>query len=485
MRYLLLIHRYLGIAVSVLMVTWTLSGVVMLYVSYPSLPEAMRIAALQPLDLSGCCETAGLTTIPPEAQIADIRIEMLDGRAVANIGTSSGKQTIDLETGMALPSVGIEGATAAARSFAARWNLPAEFSSVTKIADDQWTVSGQFKHDRPLYKFAWSDAKQSELYVSSASGAAVQFTTRSIRFWNWLGAVPHWVYFTTLRRHVEGWAQFVIITSLLGCFLTVTGIYIGFHKYLHRPPNRFSPYRGFKAWHHISGLIFGLFALMWVMSGLISMNPWGLLESTGAQSEIGLLQGPPPIWRDLQHALLKFAKQPILKEIVSLQSANFHGTIFFVATYPDGQRVRLDANGTMAPLSTRDLIVEARVLGGGYQQLPELMHEADDLYFSHHSESVSFPVYRLLAKNGDQTRYYLDPLSGEILKKIDGNARAYRWMHEALHRLDFSPAMRSRPGWDILMLCLLAGVSLLTLTGCYAAVRRVIPSRANSEGGAR
>ena len=45
-RLILLLHRYLGIAVGALMVMWCLSGVVMMYVSYPALGENIRLKAL-------------------------------------------------------------------------------------------------------------------------------------------------------------------------------------------------------------------------------------------------------------------------------------------------------------------------------------------------------------------------------------------------------------------------------------------------------
>src|SRR5271155_4934332 len=45
-RALFLLHRYLGIAVGALMVTWCVSGVVMMYVSYPALEEGTRLKAL-------------------------------------------------------------------------------------------------------------------------------------------------------------------------------------------------------------------------------------------------------------------------------------------------------------------------------------------------------------------------------------------------------------------------------------------------------
>jgi len=52
-RLILLLHRYLGIAVGVLMVMWCLSGVVMMYHGYPVLREGDRLAHLEPIAWNG------------------------------------------------------------------------------------------------------------------------------------------------------------------------------------------------------------------------------------------------------------------------------------------------------------------------------------------------------------------------------------------------------------------------------------------------
>ncbi len=45
MRLLIILHRYVGVAVGLLMVLWCLSGFVMMYQSYPRLDPADRIQA--------------------------------------------------------------------------------------------------------------------------------------------------------------------------------------------------------------------------------------------------------------------------------------------------------------------------------------------------------------------------------------------------------------------------------------------------------
>ena len=100
----------------------------------------------------------------------------------------------------------------------------------------------------------------------------------------------HWIYFTKLRRSPEIWTQVVIWTSLLGTFLTVTGLWYGVTQIRLHGSARWTPYRGLRFWHHLAGLVFGIFTLTWVASGLLSMNPWGLLVGHGAGLEASRLR---------------------------------------------------------------------------------------------------------------------------------------------------------------------------------------------------
>jgi uncharacterized iron-regulated membrane protein len=480
MRWLYRTHRYLGIAVSALMLGWCLSGLVMLYVAYPSLPEAQRTAALAPLDLSALVATpAAPDGIDASMPIRSLEVEMLAGRAVARIIDAYGnRRLIDLDSGLPVLWVDTGQALAVAHLFARRWNLPTALSSITTLRNDQWTVAGEFNPDRPLYKISWDDPKASVLYISAWSGKAVQFTTASQRFWNWLGSVPHWVYFTALRERPWLWMQVVIVASLAGAFLTVTGIFIGCRQYWRIRRGCGGPYRGYMRWHHVPGLIFGPLLLMWVASGLLSLSPWGLLDGGDARAERARLAGEPLQWRAIQGALRAIAQPSELRDLVSLRSVPLAGELYFIGTRLDGHRLRLDARGERAALSAADLEEEARALGGEKQSPPELLHMADRYYFSHHSDPVSFPVYRLTVGGTTRTLYYLDPESGEILRKADSAARGYRWLHQGLHRLDFWPALRARPMWDVLMATLLAGATMVAATGLYSAARRLCGRRA-------
>src|SRR5215468_8403552 len=55
-RALVVLHRYLGVAVGLLMAVWFVSGIVMMYVGFPRLTEAERLRALAPIPWQTCCQ---------------------------------------------------------------------------------------------------------------------------------------------------------------------------------------------------------------------------------------------------------------------------------------------------------------------------------------------------------------------------------------------------------------------------------------------
>src|SRR5262249_10984099 len=194
---------------------------------------------------------------------------------------------------------------------------PAQIVAAEQIQTDQWTV-GRLLRDRPLHRFELDDAQHTYIYVSGATGQVMHWVTATQRFWNWLGAIPHWLYFSDLRGNVALWSQIVIWASIVGTFLTVLGLCLGIAQFRRGPGNKLSPYRGLLYWHHTAGLLFGLVTLTWVVSGLVSMNPWGFLESRSAGGEQARLQGHPPKWRAVRDSLDAIRRAGILRDVVRL-----------------------------------------------------------------------------------------------------------------------------------------------------------------------
>jgi hypothetical protein len=483
-KALILIHRYVGIAISLLMVAWCLSGFVMMYVGYPQMDEQERIAGLPALDLEGCCKADRILQDMGDAPIRGFAVEMLAGQPVLKVRGERGGVIVALRTGDVVDGVSEADALRAVADFMRARSLPGVPTLVASVDTDQWTVSGEYNADRPLYKIAAGDAAGTQWYVSSSSGEVVLDTTARERTWNWFGAVTHWLYPLALRQQGAAWAQIVIWTSLIGTFLTLTGIWLGIVQIRAGRTRRLSPYSGWNLWHHVSGLVFGILLLTWVGSGLLSMNPWGLLETSGGRAEGERLRGVDFTTGEAIASIQQFAEGGRLYDAVRITSAPFAGHRYLAVQTRAGG-TRLDAMTLEpAPLAEEQLAKSAALLQPEAAiASSELLHEGDAYYYDDHDGRRAFPVYRVILADSEHTRYYIDPEDGRLLQKTDRAGRGYRWLFQALHRWDFAPALNRRPLWDLVVLTLLLGVTAVSMTGLYLGYRRIKPRKRIQDAG--
>jgi hypothetical protein len=479
-RTVFLLHRYLGISLGLVMSVWCLSGVVMMYVQYPEMDLEDEARSLEPLNLSACC------ALPPDFEGADrsaldgYRVEMMAGRPVLRLHrTSTGQSVIDLRQGTFLGELTGDDARNVAQSFARVVGI-GSFRLAGLIERDQWTVYGAYDVHRPLYKFVGDDDAGTTWYVSSQTGEVVQATTGSERFWNWLGAVPHWLYPTLLRQHTYLWSQIVIWLTIFGTFLTVLGLYVGIRQYKSRRSGRRSPYRGAALFHHYAGLFFGVLTLTWLLSGFFSMNPWGALESRSFSLETARYQGSDLVLDEAEKRRIEGLGSSFLPDgAVRLQAHVIDSNRFLVAWDANGERHRLDSNlREVHPITQSAILNAAQTMRPDVAVRSEEWIREDDAYYYDHHEKRSFPVYRIVYEDGE--RFYLDDLTGEVLLAVDTSSRWYRWLHYGLHRGDFAEWIRSRPVWDFVMLIFLAAVTTGALTGTWMGVRRLTKARSSS-----
>ena len=469
LRLLILTHGYLGIAVGLAVTLWCLSGFVMMYVPYPELTPEERLAGLEPLELVGCCrlpEHFGSDTVEP------FTIEMLAGRPALRL--FNGRQhVIDLASGEALGPFDEREARTIARTAAGTFGLAGAPELRGLLARDQWTVAGSYDPHRPLYHFATGDPAGTEFYVSSTTGEVVQMTTAGVRFWNWIGPVVHWVYPTVLRQHTAIWLQVVIWLTVVSLFLTVLGIYIGIRRYRFSDSERRSPYRGWWLWHHYLGLAFGLFTLTWLVSGLLSVNPWGAFEGRSFARETARLRGAELDHRRIRSVVESLGDAAVPAGTVRLTGAGVAGELGVVAADAEGRRRRFAGDPLRtAPLADFHFALAAALLRPDAPLRDTGWIADDDAYYYTHHEARRFPVYRIRYRDGE--RFYLDGVSGELAFAVDRERRWWRWVFYALHRGDFTALLRSRPLWDVMMWSLLLGVTAGALTGNWLGCKRIV-----------
>jgi len=473
-RLLLLIHRYLGIAFGVIVALWCLSGFVMMYVQYPNLSEREYLAGLQSLDTGDCC-VANQDVLEQLAGADEISIEMLAGQPVlrARIGRDFGI-LLNLSTGRLFPGIDQDLAMQQADAYLSATGSAGQARFLGRLRRDQWTVAGYFNVYRPLFQFAADDDAGTHVYVSSVNGQVIQTTTSSERFWNLFGAVTHWIYPTVLRQNTALWAQVVIWLSIASLFLVVAGIYLGIKQFGAHPDGSRSPYRGLNLWHHYSGLIFGLVTASWLFSGLLSMNPWGAFDGDGGFAERKRLQGAAISSAEVATIVDVLGSASLPNGTVRIRSAPIDGVLALIANDSTGHATRLNgATLRPEPLPAQIWPRVAELIGPDQSIRESGLIDAGDNYYYSHLDEAALPAYRIVLDDAEQTRYYFDATSAELIQKYDSARRWNRWLFAGLHRGDFTSLLRQRPIWDILMLLLMIGVTTGAVTGVWMGYRRL------------
>lgn len=461
MKTLIIIHRYVGVVLGVIMTVWCVSGFVMMYQGFPETSQQERLAGLATIELAGW--RADLP-VAADASVGGLQIQMLNGQPVMRLGR---EEAYSLSTTQPVDVLDETSVRAVAQAFASGNGIAGEIAKLERIENDQWAVSGA--RQQPLYRAEFTDAGATLVYVNATSGEVVQDANSGERIIAWFGAIPHWFYPALLRTNQPLWFGTVVWLSAIGCFLVVTGMVIGFIR-LRGKSGKWWPYRNrpMWMWHHVFGTFAGILVLTWTFSGLLTMQPWGLFESepTLERKEIASSM----TWAEAQPVIAAAAADADSANIVSLRGAPFMGQPYLIARMRDGSQARIGANGR-APLMQAELEAGLQARGGVVAAGKLDVLTAEDDYYYGHKREVEFPVYRLVLNDADQTHVYFNATTGDA-RVVDATAKRYRWLESGLHSLDFS-FLRARPLWDIVTLILMLAVTVACATGAWMSFTRI------------
>jgi hypothetical protein len=479
MRALIMLHRWLGVAFCLLFAMWFASGIVMHFVTFPRLTDAERFTGLRRIDLArvkyGPADALHRSGLGPAARIR--LVQRSDGPVyVVSHGTRIvALQAFDLSSAaVTAPTL----ATAIAAEYARGRGWAGSIPTDASLRDhDQWSIQGDLDAYRPLYAIALNDAEGTHLYVSSVTGEVVQRTTRSERFWNSVGSVPHWLYFTALRGHPALWSKLVWLLSFLALIAALAGAIIGLVRL--RGFGLLSPYRGWQALHYWFGLSCGLFVVTWIFSGWLSMDD-GLLFSSGTSTpadRAGLAVSASGAWTALPS-----------NEIDRLSADDRE-----VEWFAFGPRIFRRERSAIAQQKLFDIDVSSRAsereflsstdIDGAMTKVSRACAAASVIGADDDYPSISIvphaPIYCVAC---GATWYQIDGANGAVLEKLDRSRRVYRWLYGGLHTLDF-PFLKSRPPLRtglIVGLCI-AGLTF-SMTGVVIACHRLRLCRKASVG---
>ncbi|MBR0714738.1 PepSY domain-containing protein [Bradyrhizobium liaoningense] len=463
------LHRWLGIAFCLLFAMWFATGIVMHFVPFPALADAERFAGLAPVDIARVA--IGPVEAVQASGIADaMRVRLVqrsDGPAYVVSGASR-LRAVRASDGADAAVTSPDIALVVARDHAGRRGLDASRASVIQLADyDQWSVPNGFDRHRPLFRVALGDIRGTDVYVSSVTGEVVLETARGERAWNLVGSVLHWIYPTILRSNWALWDRVVWTLSLLALIGAVLGAVLGFVRVRIGRGTALSPYRGWHALHHVTGVIATAFVLTWILSGWLSMDHGRLFsrgELTPAETDAAM---PQLDWR----AVSSIAWRAISPSARENEWFVFDGKFY--------RRDRISLDGQVMFRAGEELGDRTGSLGSAEIQewaarlasgcgMPSVLAADDD--YPARSTMPGAPVYR--ARCGE-VWFDIDGADGRVLQRWDASRRAYRWLYGALHTLDF-PILIAHPAIRSALVVGLCTFGLLfSLTGIVIGWRRL------------
>ena len=478
LRWLIPVHRYLGLGMSLILLLWFASGIVMMFEGYPRTTDHERMAWLEPLD-------PDQLEVAPSQALAKLDLEDPEGLRINQPGERPRLHAMDddgqwrsafADTGEPAPPLDRAQATERAEVLSGT-----DVASVTLLeGPDQWTVNSHVEAPAPLWRVALDDEAGTQLYLSRPTGEVIHSTTFHERVWGYAGPVIHWIYPTQLRDLSGVWRQVVIWLSGIGTLACLSGVVLGL-MLMRRNKRRggVSPFRGWFRWHHYLGLTFGAFATTWVFSGLLSMGPFhwtsvdrepSLTEHLGRNSPAShkAAAAPSTIGTLAEHRPHE------------LQLHRFNGRTYYRSMADDGtERLHSARPGQDSPAAEGTIPAETvraaldRTQAGTLTALRE-QTTYDNYYYAGRSERIGrdgppLPVYRADYASG--ARLYIDPATGTVLQHSTPLSQLNRWLYNGLHSLDFPFLNPGSWFWYGLVIALMSGGTGLCLTGTWLSIR--------------
>jgi hypothetical protein len=449
----------------------------------PLLTEDARLQGLGPIELesisltpSEAAELAGI-----DGDIAEARLSQLLGRPAYRFARVFGQTTtVFADSGEIFERASQAQALRAVAAFVDQPVAAVQFVDTVREAD-QWTLTEA--RNLPLERFDIDDGLGTRVYFSLEDGDVKLVTNRRNRTLAWIGTIPHWFYFTPLRSNQPVWYWSIVWLSAAGSVLALLGLILAVTQFRRSRPFRWSAsvrYRGWMRWHYYTGALFGLFALTWVFSGLLSMEPFAWTNATGLtlpRNDLtgGALEldryaiGDPAV-------VAAIGGQAAEVKLLRIQTDPYYA----VATIAPGQSPvsRLIDASTLATRSESFSIesivaaLEATVTEANIREYTLL--EQYDAYYYARDGDAPLPVLRVKFDDAADTWFYFDLATSRELGSVHRLSRLERWLFNGLHSLDFSFWYSRRPLWDIGLIVLSLGALATSSIGLYLGCRRLV-----------
>lgn len=470
MKYIHTIHHYLGTFFFSMFLIWFLSGFVMMYKSFPFLSEKDRIGGNEIIKQTedGLSHPAVVFAEHKHESSNSLRVNSVLGEHVYHLITEDGTFLSRFAQSGETIKINEQLAIQIARKFTGIAS-DAEVSILDEV--DQWIPRPKYARHLPVYKVRFADDVGTFAHISSKTGEVISNTSRSDRFWAWLGAIPHWIYFKEIRMHSYLWSQLCIWLSAFGFIMSLSGIITGIVRFKKKPKAKFKRFKNkWYNFHYYTGLAFGLFVCTWIFSGFMSMSPFNWsYDFTLSEQESLIWEGGANSLENITNKEWASFQQSIQSNTIKeAHFSTFSGKLFSAQFAADTTKSICLSNPIYQPSET-DLSKQINLFDTADSIVSiELLKEYDNYYYDRHNNK-KLPIFK--AATNDQIAYYVDPSNGKVLLRSDRTNRLERWLYHGLHSLDFRFLTNNRPLWDIIMIILLLGGTAICVTAVGLGIK--------------
>lgn len=477
MKLIKTLHSVTGTVIAVLFFMWFATGLVLIYHPYPRLDEQRQNHMRESIQADSLQPISYYTDSLERDTVQAVTVSQRLGQALIRVSTADSSYTFCSDTTQARRKVTYDDVEA----IASQWISATPVRVDTLKERAQWVLYERYERAMPIYKFTYDDAEGHQLFISGKTGEVQQLTTRSQRIWSWPGAIPHKFYYPCIRKDVDVWKTVITTGGIICLLAALTGFMRGLsvqHMAFRKKGRLVSPFKKpVYKWHHVLGLIFGIFIIGWGISGSLAMQkvPKWLVPYDKEYSMYA-----PDIWEgdSLPLHAYRLDYRKVLQAYPDVKRIDWHvvgGKPVYIAVV-DSSEVYIDASDTVPqPLNvTKESVEEAmrHLYGDDVPVSVQLMTEYDEYYMASYDTHPPLPVYKVRIADSDGSTYYIGT-DTDYCRYFNNNKKARKWLFGAMHYLNIRCIVSHPALWHtcIWLLCL-AGM-IVSFTGIVLGMRYI------------
>lgn len=470
------LHRVSGVIISALFFMWFVTGLVLIYHSFPNVEDSQlnEKKEVLPSHLPPLEEV--LSRLSDTTKIRHLRIYQFQEQTLFDVNTKKSTYTFCADSIQKVKPITSE----TIAQTVSQWVNAPILKIDTLNNRDQWIMYSTYMDKMPIYKFYFDDEEEHQLYIEAQTAEVLQFTDKTERLWAWLGAIPHKLYFPVLRQHTELWIKVLTTLGVVGIIASITGMIVAIFTTRKRykvKKNLECPYRKrWYRWHYFTGIVFGLFLATWAFSGAMSMQriPQWVIKTYGDyRVSPKKLRGST-----LSLANYRLDYRKVIESYDSVKEisiAHFRSLPIYNVTA--GTRTFcIDAStDEVKPLQLSKEQIEGAIkkVYGDTTLFTVSKIDKYEEYYMARKETLPLPAYKVMVDNADKSRFYVDPATGNF-QYYNRNRMAKKWVFSGLHYLKIGWLYERPVLWTITIWILCIGGSIVSLTGVWLGIKYII-----------